>query len=90
MANHASALKRARQSEKRRMRNKAVKTQVKTAAHAVQSAVEEKSLEAARASLAKAASVIHHAAAKKVIHKNKAARRISRLARRVNKLAVSA
>lgn len=86
MANHKSALKRARQNEVRRMRNKAVKTRVKNVTKSVQMAVGESSKEAAAKSLDTAKSAIDRAAKKGVIHKNTAARKISRLSKLVNKL----
>jgi small subunit ribosomal protein S20 len=84
LANHKSAIKRARQNEIRRLRNKGVKTRVKrvvketrTAATADAKADAQKSLDAAK-------SVIDKAAKKGVIHKRTAARKISRLSKLVN------
>ncbi|MCF6289709.1 MAG: 30S ribosomal protein S20 [Desulfobacterales bacterium] len=90
MANHKSALKRVRQSQLRRERNKANRTRVKNAVKAVDAAVEiDKSVEKARSSLKAAIPVIAGVAAKGTFHKKTAARKISRLTRRVNKLARS-
>lgn len=86
MATHVSAQKRARQSEKKRLRNAALKSLLKTSARKVLLAVEEKNVEEARKALAQAVPVIQKIASKKVIHKKTAARKISRLARRVNTL----
>ena len=83
MANHKSALKRARQNEIRRMRNKSLKTQAKNVTKSVRQAVNEKSIETARSELDAAKSVIDKAAKKGVIHKNTASRKISRLSRLV-------
>ena len=80
MANHKSALKRARQNENRRLRNKGVKTRVRSIVKAVRTAG---STDAA-AKLDEAKSVIAKAAKKGVIHKRTAARSISRLAKHVN------
>ena len=86
MATHASAQKRARQSEKRRLRNAARKSLLKTSAKRVLLAVEEKNVAEARKALARAIPIIQKIASKKVIHKKTAARKISRLAKKVNTL----
>lgn len=83
MANHKSALKRARQNEIRRIRNKSLKTRTKNVTKSVLQAVDEKSIETARSELDSAKSAIDRAAKKGVIHKNTAARKISRLSRLV-------
>lgn len=91
MANHKSALKRVRQSQLRRDRNKANRTRVKNAVKAVDTAIEfEKSVENAQTSLKAAIPVIAGMASKGTFHKKTAARKISRLTKRVNKLAQSA
>lgn len=84
MANHKSAVKRAGQNERRRMRNKAVKTVVKNQVKGVRLAAAEGSAEDAAAILKTATSKIDKAAKKGVIHKRTAARKISRLAKMVN------
>ena len=89
MANHKSALKRARQSEIRRLRNKGYKTRVKNAVKAVRGAAAEHSAESAGAQLMKAVSIIQKTASKGVIHRRQAARKISRLARLVNQVSAS-
>ena len=89
MANHKSALKRARQNDVRRIRNKGYKTTVKKAVKAVRTEVAENSPQKARENLVKAVSVIQKSASKGIIHKNQAARRISRLTRQVNQLTAS-
>lgn len=86
MANHKSALKRARQNEVRRIRNKSYKTRVKKAVKEVRTAVGDNSVEQAGESFSKAVSLIQKTASKGVIHKKKAARKISRLAHHVNQL----
>ena len=86
MANHASALKRARQNETRRQRNRTTKTRVKHIVKIVQQEVAGKSADASRVKLNNAQAVIDKAAKKGVIHKKTAARKISRLTRRVNAL----
>lgn len=83
MANHKSALKRAIQSEQRRQRNKAVQTRVKNVVKDVVQATTENA-QVAAGRLNAAQSVIDKAAKKGVLHKRTAARKISRLARKVN------
>ncbi len=90
MANHASALKRARQSEKRRARNASRKTRVKNMVKSVVKAVEMKDQTAAQQAMKEAVPVIQKAGAKGVIHKKKASRQVSRLMRRLNSLQAKA
>lgn len=90
MATHVSALKRARQSEKRRLRNKMVKSAVKTYAKKVLLAVEEKNAAQAAGALKETVPAMQRAAAKKILHKRTVSRRISRLAKKVNALKVQA
>jgi small subunit ribosomal protein S20 len=73
MANIRSQIKRNRQNEKRRLRNKAVRSEVRTRTKIAGEGGEEALREAMRS--------IDKAAAKGVIHKNQAARRKSRLAK---------
>jgi small subunit ribosomal protein S20 len=89
LANHKSALKRARQSELRRLRNKNYKTRTKHAVKEVRNSVASNSLEQAQQNFTNAVSILHKTASKGVIHKNKAARQISRLARQVSQLTAS-
>jgi small subunit ribosomal protein S20 len=86
LATHKSAEKRARQNKKRQQRNVAVKSSVKTRVKAVLGAVEDKKKDDARSALAKAITVIDKAAAKGVLQRNTASRKISRLTRKVNQL----
>ncbi len=83
MANHKSALKRAGQNERRRMRNKAVQTRVKNVVKAVRVAVSHESEDAVE-QLNAAKSAIDKAAKKGVLHRKTASRKISRLAKQVN------
>jgi small subunit ribosomal protein S20 len=89
LANHKSALKRARQSEVRKMRNKARKTRVKNVVKQVLAAVSENSAEKATQKLSEAVSLLQKTAAKKTIHKKTAARKVSRLYKHVNRLSAS-
>jgi small subunit ribosomal protein S20 len=88
LANHKSAEKRARQNEKRRVRNKTVKTRVKHLTKEVRLASGEASKEEALAKLKAVQAVVDKALKKGVIHKKTAARKISRLSRLVNKIVV--
>ncbi len=84
MANHKSALKRARQNQQRRMRNKAVKTRVKNVVKDVRQTAAENAGQDLVEKLNLAQSVIDKAAKKGVLHKRTAARKISRLSKLVN------
>ncbi len=86
MANHKSALKRARQNEIKRMRNKAVRTRVKNITKEVRSAAAEASSETALEKLNAAKSIIDKAAKKGVIHCKTASRKISRLTKLTNSI----
>ena len=87
MANIKSAKKRILTSNKKAEANKAVKTGVKTAVKKVNAAVESGDKAAAQEALKAAASTINRAASKGVLHKNNAARKVSRLSEKVSKLA---
>jgi len=86
LANHKSALKRARQNEVRRIRNKVHKTRVKKAVKEVRTAVDNSSVNQAKESFLNAVSSMQKSTSKGVIHKNHASRKISRLARRINQI----
>lgn len=83
MPNIKSAEKRVRTAEKRRVRNQSVKSSLRTAVKKVVVAAQAKSAEAV-GTFQLASSALDKAAAKGVIHPNKAARMKSRLAKRVN------
>ncbi len=83
MANIKSQIKRNRQNEGRRLRNKAVKSELKTrikTAVRVAEAHDDTALDALQAAQQK----LDKAAEKGIIHKNQAARRKSRLMKRLN------
>ena len=82
-----SAIKRMKQSEVRRQRNRKVKSQLKSAVKQFIHSLEGNETQEAQRSYATATRVIDKAAAKGVLHKKTAARKKSRLARRLNKLA---
>ena len=83
MANHASALKRARQNERIRLRNKAVRTRLRSAIKTVRLALAAGQADPAEKALKDATSILDKAAAKGVIHPNKASRHKSRLSSQV-------
>ncbi len=89
MANIKSQIKRNRQNEKRRLRNKAVRSELRTRVKAAVSTAET-GAETAGAAAAIAMKKIDKAANKNVIHRNAAARRKSRLAKRLNAAAAAA
>lgn len=89
MANHKSAIKRAKQNEGKNLRNKANRTKIKNAVKKVLAAAEDKSHEAAQAALRVAMPAIQKAAQKGAMHRNAASRKISRLAKKVNNLAAA-
>ncbi len=83
MANHKSAKKRAKQSQVRRLRNKSVKTSLKTLEKKLRAAQEE-GADTKEALMRKTQSALHKAAKKGIIHKKTASRKISRLSKLVN------
>jgi small subunit ribosomal protein S20 len=86
MANIKSQIKRNKQNEVRRLRNKAVKSELKTrikTAVRVAEAGEETAVDAIKVAQQR----LDKAASKGVIHKNQAARRKSRLMKRINSTA---
>ncbi|CDE53719.1 MAG: 30S ribosomal protein S20 [Candidatus Gastranaerophilaceae bacterium] len=87
MANIKSAKKRIEVTAIRTAKNKAVKSKVKTAIKKVETAVANNDKEAAAAALKAATVEISKAQSKGVYHKNNAARKVSRLAVAVNKMA---
>ena len=85
MANIKSQIKRNRQNEKRRMRNKAVRSSLKTESKKARAAVADGEGEAVRAQLSTASREFDKAVSKGVLHKRTAARHKSRLARVANR-----
>jgi small subunit ribosomal protein S20 len=86
VANHASALKRHRQSEKRRKRNQAIRTRLRHLVRAVREALTARDATTAASRLADAAKALDKAATKGVVHRRNASRRISRLTHAVGQL----
>ncbi len=79
MANHPSALKRARQSEKRRLRNRSVNSAVRTAVKKFNSAIITHEVETVKVALKDVCSRLDRAASKGVLPKGRVSRKISRL-----------
>tara|TARA_B100001029_G_C15063243_1_gene460553 strand:+ start:5043 stop:5306 length:264 start_codon:yes stop_codon:yes gene_type:complete len=86
MANSKQSIKRARQNAGRYKLKHSQRSQARTAVKAVRNAIVEKDKEAAIALLKTAQKVLDSTAAKKVIHKNAAARTKSRLVKAVKDL----
>ncbi len=86
MANHKSAEKRARQALKRRDRNRAVRSEVRTSVKAVRQAVEAGDASNAQARLRVAERTLRKAASKGVVKRETASRSVSRLAKAVSAL----
>jgi small subunit ribosomal protein S20 len=83
VANIKSQIKRIRTNEKARLRNKAVKSELKTQVRHVREAIAAGDKETAAAALATASRQLDKAASKGVIHLNQAANRKSALAKQV-------
>ena len=86
MANIKSQIKRIKTNEKARLRNKAVKSELKTYVRRVREAVAAGDKEAATAAVAAASRKLDKAVSKGVIHANQAANRKSAVAKLVNAL----
>lgn len=81
MPNSPSAIKRQKQNEKRRMRNRIAKKVIKTYTKRTLAAVASNELEKAEADFRLTVKKIDKAGARRILHPNTAARRKSRLAR---------
>ena len=87
MANIKSAKKRILVIETKTLRNKMIKSKIKTLVKKVDAAVAASDKAAATAALTEAVVAIDKAAAKGVYHKNTAARKVSRITKAVNSIA---
>lgn len=87
MANTRSAIKRIKQSEKRRLRNRAIRSKVRSTVKTARAAAEDKPAEGKTVDTASAAReairALDRAVSQGVIHRNTAARRKSSLARKL-------
>ncbi|HEY67733.1 MAG: 30S ribosomal protein S20 [Chloroflexi bacterium] len=86
MANTKSAIKRLRSARRRRVRNRIYRGRARTAIKKARRLMDEGRLEEAREAVRVAVSALDKAAEKGIIHKNNAARRKSRLMRRLNRI----
>ena len=86
MANHASALKRHRQTVKRTVRNQALRTRLRHLVRAVRQAIAGKDAAQAVDTLQRATQALDKAVTTGVIHRNAASRKISRLSHQVHAL----
>ena len=86
MANIKSQIKRNKTNEKARLRNKAVKSSLKTAVKKFRTAADAGDIAVATTLLAAASRSLDKAASKGVIHKNQAANRKSALAKQLDKI----
>lgn len=87
MANHQSAIKRNKQNQKARARNRHNRSLMRNRIKALREAVKSGDQAAAAEQLKLTVSTIQRVAQKGVIHRRQAARRVSRLAQAVNGLA---
>ncbi|MBA4392426.1 MAG: 30S ribosomal protein S20 [Desulfobacca sp.] len=86
MANHPSALKRAKQNKIRNGRNASVKSRIKTGVKQYLQTLEASSQESAKPALIQVTSLIDKAGSKGVLHPRTASRKISRLSKKLHKL----
>ncbi|MCS7458518.1 30S ribosomal protein S20 [Paenibacillus doosanensis] len=90
MPNIKSAIKRVKVSEKRRLRNASHKSALRTAVKSFETAAASNNVETAQAALIAASKKLDKAATKGLIHKNAAARKKSRLAKKLNAISAQA
>ncbi len=83
MANIKSQIKRNAQNEKRRLRNRIFRGSARMAVRDARKALGSENVEETRSAILKAVSMLDKAAEKGVLHKNNAARRKSRLMKRL-------
>jgi small subunit ribosomal protein S20 len=86
VANIKSQIKRNKQNEKARLRNKAVKSELKTSVRKFREAADSGDAEAALTAMRAASIKLDKATSKGVIHKNQAANRKSAIAKRVEQI----
>ncbi len=90
MANIKSSAKRARQNDKRRVRNRYYQTTARSFVKKARAYIETGDLETAEATIQQAIKILDKAAQKGSIHKNNAARRKSRMVKALNKAKAAA
>ncbi|MCL5052152.1 MAG: 30S ribosomal protein S20 [Gammaproteobacteria bacterium] len=89
MANHVSSLKRARQTERKTVVNRANKSRVRTSLRAMREAIQKGDLKAAQEQYKATASALDKSVQKGVLHANTASRYKSRLNARIKALATA-
>lgn len=87
MANHKSAKKRIRRNETFNAVNSNRRSRIRTYVKKVESAIEAGNAEEARAALKEAQPELHRGVSRGIVHKNTAARKLSRLSARIKALA---
>jgi small subunit ribosomal protein S20 len=86
MANHLSAKKRIRQSKTRTDVNRARRSEMRSQVRNVEEAIESGDKAAATTAMALATPALHRSSRKGLVHRNAAARKISRLTKSINAL----
>ena len=86
MADHKSALKRIRSSEKKRQRNRVFRTRARTEIKKARTFIENGDVENARQATLEAIRTLDKAAVKGILHANNVARRKSRLMKKLARL----
>lgn len=79
-----SVIKRARQAEKRNLRNASIRSKIKTVSKRIEEAITEKNQENVKKFLREIIRAVNSAVSKGVLHKNTASRKISRLTKLAN------
>jgi len=86
VANNKSTQKRVRQNERRRLRNRTVRSKVKTLYKKVETAVKDNEIEEAKSNCILFVSAMDKAVKKGVFHKNTAARKKSKIMKKVHSI----
>lgn len=79
-----SAIKRAKQAERRNLRNASIRSKIKTVSKRIEEAITEKNQENVKKFLREIIRTVNSAVSKGVLHKNTASRKISRLSKLAN------
>ncbi len=87
MAKSRTSLKRARNAEKSRLRNKSMKSELKSSIKNYEASLTANDLDATRENLLQVTSLIDKGVSKGILHKNTAARKKSKLAKKFNNIA---
>lgn len=89
MAVHRSVIKRARQSEKARLRNRMWKSRIKSAKINLEKAIVNNEIDSLDNLYRKYVSLVDKAASKRIIHRNNASRKKTRIAQRIGQMSNS-